>query len=102
MDGYLEIDFHAGMDLRKLKAQYGERITFYGNLDCGNILSFGTPDEVRRRTIECLEAGMGNGGHILTVSNAITAAVPLENYLAVVAAYRDTFGLPALALGNPG
>ena len=98
VDGYLEIDLHAGMDLRRLKETYGDRITLYGNLDCGNILSFGTVSEVRRHTIECLEAGMGNGGHILCASNAITASVPLQNYVAMVGAYRDMFGLPRLRL----
>jgi hypothetical protein len=98
VDGYLEIDMHAGMDLRRLKALYGERITFYGNLDPGNILSFGSPEDVRKHTLECLEAGMGNGGHILCASNAITASVPLRNYLAVIEAYRDMFGLPPLKL----
>jgi hypothetical protein len=99
VDGYLEIDMHAGMDLRKLKAAFGNRITFYGNLDCGNVLSFGSPDDVRRHTIECLEAGMGNGGHILCASNAITASIPAVNYLTVVNAYRDMFGIARLNIG---
>ncbi|MFH1009546.1 MAG: uroporphyrinogen decarboxylase family protein [Candidatus Latescibacterota bacterium] len=94
VDGYLEIDMHAGMDLAKLKAAYGNRVTLYGNLDCGNTLSFGTPEEVREHTKKCLEAGMGEGGHILCANNAIAASVPLENYLAVVTAYRDMFALP--------
>ena len=98
VDGYLEIDMFAGMDLGRLKQSYGDRITLYGNLDCGNILSFTSPDEVARHTRRALEAGMGGGGHILCASNAISASVPLENYLAVIAAYRDMFGLPALAL----
>ncbi len=98
VDGFLEIDLHAGMDLGRLKAAYGDRITFYGNLDPGNILSFASPDEVRRHTLECLEKGMGQGGHILCASNAIIASVPLENYLAVVNAYRDRFGLPRFSL----
>jgi uroporphyrinogen decarboxylase-like protein len=93
VDGYLEIDMQAGMGLRELKAAYGDRITFYGNLDCGNVLSFASPDEVRCGTRECLEAGQGSGGHILCASNAITASVPLDNYLAVVEAYRGFFGL---------
>jgi len=96
VDGYLEIDMQAGMDLAKLKARYGDRIAFYGNLDCGSVLSFSSPEEVKRRTRECLEAGLGNGGHILCASNAITASVPLENYLAVVEAYREFYGLPLL------
>jgi hypothetical protein len=104
VDGYLEIDLHAGMDLRCLKVAYGDRITFYGNLDCGIELSFGTPQVARQHTRDCLEAGLGTGalagGHILCASNAITASVPLENYLAVLNAYRDFFGLPAFSFDH--
>ena len=94
VDAYLEIDLHAGMDLGRLKTLYGDRITFLGNLDCGIELSFGTPEVVRKHTIDCLEAGWGEGGHILCASNAITASVPLTNYLAVINAYREYFKLP--------
>lgn len=96
VDGYLEIDMHATMDMGRLKRTCGDRVTLYGNLDCGNILSFGTPADVRAHTVKCLEAGAGNGGHILCASNAITASVPLENYMAAVNAYRDMFGLPTV------
>ena len=98
VDGYIEIDMHAGMDMGRLKQQFGKEKTFYGNLDCGNILSFGSQEEVKQHVIDCLEAGMGNGGHILCTSNAVTESVPLENYLSVVATYRDMFSLPKLQL----
>lgn len=98
VDAYLEIDMHAGMDMARLKAAYGQRITLYGNLDCGNILSFGSVEEVRQHVIDCLEAGWGDGGHVLCASNAIAASVPLRNYMAVIGAYRDYFSLPPLAL----
>jgi len=45
---------------------------------------------------ESIQAGMGSGGHILCASNAITASIPLENYLACVNAYRDFFDLPGI------
>lgn len=98
VDGYLEIDFQAGMDLRKLKKLYGDKITFFGNLDCGNILSFGSIEKVIQHTIECIEAGLGNGGHILCAGNAITSSVPFENFCAVVNAYRNFFGMSKLSL----
>lgn len=97
VDAYLEIDLHAGMDMALLKPICRGRVALYGNLDCGTTLSFGSPDDVRRHTLECLEKGWGDGGHILCASNAITASVPLENYLAVVNAYREFFGLPGFA-----
>ena len=86
------------MDLGRLKKEFGDDITFYGNLDCGNILSFGSQQEVEQHTVDCLELGMNNGGHILSTSNAVTASVPLKNYLSVVNAYRKVFGLTKLRL----
>ena len=98
VDGYIEIDIHAGMDLARLKERFGSDKTFYGNLDCGNVLSFGSPDDVQRHTSDCLKAGMAGGGHILCANNAVTASVPLENYLMIIETYRDVFGLPRLKL----
>lgn len=95
VDGYLEIDLHAGMALAPLKSAYGAQVTFFGNMDCGNTLSFATPDEVRAATLACLRDGLGHGGHIFCASNAISASIPLPNYLAMLAAYRDFFILPA-------
>lgn len=98
VDAYLEIDMSAGMDLKRLKARYGDRILFFGNMDCGNALSFEQPGEIKKLTCEILEAGWGQGGHIFTASNAITASVPLQNYLAMVNAYREYFQLTELRL----
>ena len=98
VDGYLEIDTHAGMDLSRLKKRFGDRTTFYGNLDCGNVLSFSSAEQICRHVEECLTAGMGNGGHILCAGNAITASVPIENYFAMLNAYRRFFGLDELGL----
>lgn len=98
VDGYLEIDMRAGMDLAKLKKSYGNNITFFGNMDCGEVLSFCSPEEVRLETIKCIEAGSGNGGHIFCASNAITNSIPLENYMTMVNTYRDIFGLSKVNL----
>jgi hypothetical protein len=95
VDGYGEIDAGAGMDLGKLKKRYGDRITFLGNMDCGNLLSFGTEDEIRTATCRCIEDGLG-GGHIFTASNAITASVGVKNYFFMVKEYRRYFNLPEI------
>ncbi len=100
VDGYLEIDMRAGMDLAKLKKEYGASITFLGNMDCGEILSFNTPEQIRKYTIKCLEDGMGDGGHIFCASNAITDSVPLCNYIAMVNAYNEFFGLSEIIWRN--
>jgi hypothetical protein len=97
VDAYLEIDMGAGMDLRRLRERFGGRITFIGNMDCGRILSFCTPHEVAEVTRGILDAAGEGGGHIFTASNAITASVPVENYFAMVNAYRERFGLTAVS-----
>ena len=44
-----------GMDARRLKDTYGERITFWGGgIDTQHVLPFGTPDEVRAMVKERL------------------------------------------------
>ena len=93
VDGYIEIDLRAGMDLAALKERYGARSTFFGNLDCANLMSFGTPAKVREHTRDCLRRGWGQGGHMLCCNNAITGSVPVANYLAIGDAYREFFGL---------
>jgi uroporphyrinogen-III decarboxylase len=69
-------------------------------MDCGTLLSFRSEAEIRAATRECLEAGMEGspGGHVFCANNAITASVPLANYLAMVGEYRKFFGLPELRL----
>lgn len=98
VDAYMEIDMGAGMDLGKLKARFGNRITLMGNMDCGSVLSFMSPVEIGGLTLACIEAGRGSGGHIFTASNAITEGVPAENYLAMVNAYRRYFCLPEILI----
>jgi hypothetical protein len=98
VDGYLEIDMSAGMDLKRLKALYGDRVLLFGNMDCGKVLSFAGKEEIRLLTHRILTDGWGGAGHIFTASNAITASVPLANYLAMVNAYREYFELPAVTL----
>lgn len=96
-EGYCEVDWHAGMRMEKLKPVCRGRVVLFGNLDCGNVLSFAPPGQVRGHVRECLDAGMGDGGHVLCASNAVTGSVPMVNYLAAVNAYREYFGLPLFA-----
>jgi uroporphyrinogen decarboxylase len=83
------IDPQAGMDLGEVKAKYGHRIALKGNVDCAQLLTFGTPDEVREATKAALRKGMPGGGFILSSSNSIHSAVKPENYTAMLQTLRD-------------
>jgi len=76
----------AGMDMTRAKAEYGERACLIGNIDCGDLLSHGTVEEVERSVRQCLADGAVGGGFILSSSNSIHSSVKPENYQAMVRA----------------
>ena len=83
------IDPQAGMDLGEVKAKYGQRVTLKGNVDCAQLMTFGSPDEVAEATREALRKGMPGGGFILSSSNSIHSSVKPENYLAMLQTLRE-------------
>jgi len=91
IDGYHGIEPPAGMDIIQLKERYGSRITLLGNLDCGEILSNGTPDQIKAEARRILRHVSPGGGHIFGSSNSIHDAVPLENLHAMLDA-AHTYG----------
>ncbi len=73
-----------GMDLRRLKEEFGRRILFNGAVDSQAVLIEGTPDSVRRETKKVLEFMMPAGGYVAGASHdAILEETPLENVLAM-------------------
>jgi uroporphyrinogen decarboxylase len=67
----------------RLKADFGDRLSFHGGIDMQHLLPHGTPEEVRatvRRYCGTLGAG---GGYILGPAHLFQPDVPPENILAV-------------------
>ncbi len=94
LDGIHPIDPVAGMDIGKIKDEYGHRICLAGNIDCAQLLSWGTKDEVSQAVKDCIaKAGVG-GGFICASSNTIHSGVNPENYVAMVEAIRKYGSYP--------
>jgi hypothetical protein len=83
-DGIQSLEPAAGMDLKHLKETYGDRVTLIGNLDCSQLLPFGTQNEVRFATKKCLAAAMSNGGYICGPTTDITDSCNPLNIKAMV------------------
>jgi uroporphyrinogen decarboxylase len=78
------------MDLRKLKADFGDKILFNGAVDSHHVLLNGTPDYVRQVTCEVLDIMMPGGGYVAGASHdAILEETPLENVLAMFDTIRE-------------
>ncbi len=84
IDGLNPIEPVAGMDIGLIKEKYGNRISIWGNIDCGDLLCNGTTDQVRKAVEECISIAGKNGGHILTSSNSIHSSVNPENYRTMI------------------
>jgi len=86
------IDPVAGMDLALIKEKYGKQVCIKGNVDCAQLLSFGTVEEVMEATKNCLRIGAPGGGYIISSSNSIHSSVRPENFKAmidIIHKYRD-------------
>ena len=80
----------ACMDPARLKAQYGDRLCFWGTIDEQHTLPFGTPAEVRAEVLARLETAGLSGGLILGPTHHVQLDTPMENFWAMVDAIRDT------------
>jgi len=81
--GYGEIDHDAGMEMARLKARHGKRITFWGNVPCGSLLYHGGEAEVRQFTRQLIDAAAPGGGFVLGTSNSILPGTPVRNAVAL-------------------
>ena len=74
-----------GMDTRRLKAEFGDRLSFMGAIDTQHVLPFGTPDDVRREVERRIADLAPGGGYVLAPVHNVQADVSPEN---LVAMYR--------------
>jgi len=72
------------MDPRRLKAQYGDRLVFWGGgCDAQHVLPFASPAEVARHVRGNLEAFKPGGGYVFNSIHNIQAGVPPQNVVAL-------------------
>ena len=88
VDGMMEIQTTAGMDLRLLKERFGDFICFQGGVDCAFTLTHGSTAEVERETIYAVKTLSPGGGHILCSSNSIHSGVKPSNYITMLKTAR--------------
>lgn len=79
-----------GMDLRRLKADFGSRILFNGAIDSHHVLIESQPSQVREKTREVLQILMPGGGYVAGASHdTILGETPVENVLAMFDAIQE-------------
>ena len=88
----------ANMDPERLKREFGQDLVFWGGgVDTQTVLSFGSPEQVRRQVRERVSILGPGGGFVFTPVHAIQSEVPPEN---IVAAYETVLEYGRYPLTN--
>lgn len=95
IDDFMEVGFDGFhpvqpqcMDIAEVKRYVAGRLCLLGNIDCRDLLPFGTEEEVERSVEETIARAGPGGGYILCSSNSIHPAVKPENFIAMVRAAK--------------
>jgi uroporphyrinogen decarboxylase len=78
-----------GMEIEKLKAEFGNKLTFHGAIDTQYLLPNGSPAEVKSEVKRVIETLGRNGGYIAAPVHNLQADVPVENIIALSEAVKD-------------
>jgi uroporphyrinogen decarboxylase len=70
-------------DTRKLKETYGRDLTFWGGIDTQRVMSFGTPEDVRKEVRRRIEELGPDGGFVLAAVHNLRPEVTPENICAL-------------------
>ena len=95
MEDLIECGFDAihpvepkAMDSVRLKKEYGDRLALLGNIEIGEILTLGTPEQVEAEVKAHISALAPGGGYAVGSSNTVAYYVKLENFRAMIQATR--------------
>jgi len=88
IDGLNPIETVAGMNLKEVKDKYGDRIFLTGGIDMSQLMSLGSPDEVR----EVCRQGIRDAypGYFIGSTTEADNSCRLENILAMVEVAMET------------
>ncbi len=80
-----------GMDLKKLKNEYGRKVVMSGAIDEAEALSTGTPLQVREEVFRVLDIMAPGGGYFIGPTHNFQPYIPTDNIVAMYRAAADYF-----------
>jgi len=88
VDGWHGIQRNIGMDLGRLKQQYGAHLCLFGGVNTETLIT-GGPEEVREEVRTAVEQAAAGGGLVIACSNVVAPGSRLDAFLAMREAVRD-------------
>lgn len=71
-------------DIHKIKAMYGDKLSFWGGISTQRLLPFATPEELVKTAKEIMQVVGKGGGFIAAPTHSIPGDVPAENIHALI------------------
>ncbi len=88
-DGLNPIEPVAGMTLSETRRRVGDDVCLCGNIDCGQLLPHGSPEDVRESVRRAIAEDGPGGAFILTSSNSIHSSCKPRNVQAMLDACAE-------------
>jgi uroporphyrinogen decarboxylase len=85
----LEVPPMGDCDLAEVKQSHGHQIALMGNLHTTQTMLFGSPNDVRKASLEGILAAGQNGGFILSTGDQCGRDTPEENIRAMIETAQD-------------
>ena len=82
------LDPQGGIDIKEVKALYGDRICLCGNVNCG-LIDTGTEQEYLESARYALTHGMPGSGYVFCTSNCIYTGMKLARYEKILDLWRE-------------
>ena len=82
------LDPQGGVDIKEVKALYGDRVCLCGNVNCG-LIDTGTEQEYLESACYALEHGMPGGGYVFCTSNCVYTGMRLQRYERILDLWRE-------------
>jgi len=76
-------------DIKKMKKEYGDKLTFWGAISTQRLLPYATPQQVKETTIEIMKILGEGGGYIAGPTHWVPCDVPPENIVAMLEVFQN-------------
>jgi uroporphyrinogen decarboxylase len=84
IDAAEPLEYEANNRLSDIKAKYGDKIAFIGNVPASDALSYGTVEETVKLTKKCLADAAAGGGYICAPGSDVLTTVKPQNLKAMI------------------
>ena len=78
VDAFHPMERKAGMDLRMMKARFGDKVSLIGNLEASHLIPWGSHEQIDEQIRECFSIGAPGGGYIFASDHSIHPAISAE------------------------